>query len=260
MKLVVENISFAFQEQAPLWQNVSFTLNKGEIMTVLGSNGIGKTTMLRVLIGFFHSVGNGSIKLIDDDKKEYDPLYNLKKFTEKISYVPQVQNTAYSFQLRDYVVMGRAPHLGLFKQPAKEDYELADEVLQDLGSYHLRYRSFNTLSGGQQRQAVIARAIVQQPQLIIMDEPTNHLDYGNQFRVLKLVQKLSAKGIAVILTTHMPEQAFYLGGKTAVLRTAGLQVGEASEVLTEQTLEEIYHLKIKLLRLKKWGRTICVPY
>lgn len=259
MKLAVENISFAYQNQIPLWQNVSLTLNEGEIMTILGANGIGKTTMLRVLTGFFRSTEGGSIKLIDDGK-EYNPVYNLRKFTEKIGYVPQVQNTAYSFQVRDYVVMGRAPHIGLFKQPAKKDYELADEVLQDLGIYHLRYRFFNTLSGGQQRQAAIARAIAQQTQLIIMDEPTNHLDYGNQFRVLKLVQKLAAKGIAVMLTTHMPEQAFYLNGKTAVLRTSGLQIGNVNEVLTEETLEEIYHLKIKLFRLKNTDRTICIPY
>ena len=83
--------------------------------------------------------------------------------------------------VRDYVVMGRAPHLGVFAKPKKEDYELADEVLEDLGIYQLRNRSFNTLSGGQQRQAVIARAIVQQPQLVIMDEPTNHLDGAKAF-------------------------------------------------------------------------------
>ena len=184
----------------------------------------------------------------------------MKEFTEQIGYVPQVQNTAYSFLVRDYVVMGRAPHLGVFAKPKKEDYALTDEVLNDLGIYHLRNRSFNTLSGGQQRQAVIARAIVQQPQLVIMDEPTNHLDYGNQFRVLQMVQKLSQKGIAVILTTHMPDQAFYLGGKTAILRPQGLEVGAVRDILTETALEEIYKLKIKLLYLPEQGRTICIPY
>lgn len=158
------------------------------------------------------------------------------------------------------VVMGRAPHLGVFTKPKQKDYELTDEVLTDLGIYHLRNRSFNTLSGGQQRQAVIARAIVQQPQLVIMDEPTNHLDYGNQFRVLQMVQKLSQKGIAVILTTHMPDQAFYLGSKTAILKPDGLEVGDVRDVLTESALEEIYKLKIKLLYLPEQQRTICVPY
>lgn len=259
MKLIVNNLAFAYKEE-PLWQNVSFTLDKGEVMTILGSNGIGKTTLLRVLIGFFKPLGKGSVRLITDAGDEYTPYASLKEFTEQIGYVPQVQNTAYSFLVRDYVVMGRAPHLGVFAKPKKEDYELADEVLADLGIYQLRNRSFNTLSGGQQRQAVIARAIVQQPQLVIMDEPTNHLDYGNQFRVLQMVQKLSQKGIAVILTTHMPDQAFYLGGKTAILKPQGLEVGQVQDILTEKALEEIYKLKIKLLYLPEQRRTICVPY
>ena len=259
MKLIVNNLAFAYKEE-PLWQNVSFTLAKGEVMTILGSNGIGKTTLLRVLIGFFKPLGESSVRLITDAGDEYTPHANLKEFTEQIGYVPQVQNTAYSFLVRDYVVMGRAPHLGVFAKPKKEDYELADEVLADLGIYQLRNRSFNTLSGGQQRQAVIARAIVQQPQLVIMDEPTNHLDYGNQFRVLQMVQKLSQKGIAVILTTHMPDQAFYLGGKTAILKPQGLEVGQVQDILTERALEEIYKLKIKLLYLPEQQRTVCIPY
>ncbi len=247
MKLIVNNLAFAYKEE-PLWQNVSFTLDKGEVMTILGSNGIGKTTLLRVLIGFFKPLGEGSVRLITDAGDEYTPYANLKEFTEQIGYVPQVQNTAYSFLVRDYVVMGRAPHLGVFAKPKKEDYELADEVLEDLEIYQLRNRSFNTLSGGQQ------------PQLVIMDEPTNHLDYGNQFRVLQMVQKLSQKGIAVILTTHMPDQAFYLGGKTAILKPQGLEVGQVQDILTEKALEEIYKLKIKLLYLPEQRRTICIPY
>lgn len=259
MKLIVNNLAFAYKDE-PLWQNVSFTLGNGEVMTVLGSNGIGKTTLLRVLIGFFKPLPGGRVHLVTDAGESFTPYANPKEFTEQIGYVPQVQNTAYSFQVRDYVVMGRAPHLGVFAKPKQEDYELTDEVLDDLGIYHLRNRSFNTLSGGQQRQAVIARAIVQQPQLVIMDEPTNHLDYGNQFRVLQMVQKLSQKGIAVILTTHMPDQAFYLGGKTAILKPQGLEVGQVEEILTEAALEEIYKLKIKLLYLPEQRRTICIPY
>ncbi len=259
MKLSVNKLAFAYHEQEPLWQNVSFTLNQGEVLTILGSNGIGKTTLLRTLIGFFKPL-QGEVCLVTDAGDAYNPQEQLKEFTEQIGYVPQVQNTAYSFLVRDYVVMGRAPHLGVFAKPGKDDYALTDEVLDELGIYHLRDRSFNTLSGGQQRQAVIARAIVQQPQLVIMEEPTNHLDYGNQFRVLKMVQKLAEKGIAVILTTHMPDQAFYLGGKTAILRPQGLEVGAVREILTESALEEIYKLKIKLLDLPEQGRTICIPY
>lgn len=94
--------------------------------------------------------------------------------------------------------------MGLFSQPSAKDREMADEVMQDMGVYEIRNRRFNTLSGGQQRQAVIARAIVQEPHLIIMDEPTNHLDYGNQFRVVEMIEKLSEKGSPSFLPRICP--------------------------------------------------------
>ena len=259
-KMIFETKDLVIGYDEPLTKPLNISMERGERIALTGANGIGKTTLLRTLIGFFKPLAGGSVRLITDEGDEYTPYENQKEFTAQIGYVPQVQNTAYSFLVRDYVVMGRAPHLGVFTKPKQKDYELTDEVLNDLGIYHLRNRSFNTLSGGQQRQAVIARAIVQQPQLVIMDEPTNHLDYGNQFRVLQMVQKLSQRGIAVILTTHMPDQAFYLGSKTAILKPDGLEVGDVRDVLTESALEEIYKLKIKLLYLPEQQRTICVPY
>ena len=95
MKLIVNNLAFAYNEQAPLWQNVSFTLNKGEVMTILGSNGIGKTTLLRTLIGFFKPLAGGDVRLITDEGDEYTPYENQKEFTAQIGYVPQV-GTKYS--------------------------------------------------------------------------------------------------------------------------------------------------------------------
>lgn len=133
MKLIVNNLAFAYNEQSPLWQNVSFTLNKGEIMTILGSNGIGKTTLLRTLIGFYKPLAGGDVRLITDEGDEYTPYENQKEFTEQIGYVPQVQNTAYSFLVRDYVVMGRAPHLGVFTNGGHGDYGEYLDISQRFG-------------------------------------------------------------------------------------------------------------------------------
>lgn len=155
MKLIVNNLAFAYKDE-PLWQNVSFTLGKGEVMTVLGSNGIGKTTLLRVLIGFFKPLPGGSVHLVTDAGESFTPYANPKEFTEQIGYVPQVQNTAYSFQVRDYVVMGRAPHLGVFAKPKQEDYELTDEVLDDLGIYRVTVRSIRSRAVSSGRQLLPA--------------------------------------------------------------------------------------------------------
>lgn len=256
MKLSVENISFSYKNQKPLWQNVSFSVEKGTIFSVLGANGAGKSTLLRCLIGFLHPV-SGHV-FLDLGTQRYSASDHAGEFTARIGYVPQLQNTVYSFTVEDYVTMGRAPHLGVFGRPGRSDYELAEEVMHEIGIYEERHRSFNTLSGGQQRQAVIARAIIQQPDIIVMDEPTNHLDYGNQFRILEMVEKLADQGISVLLTTHMPDQALYLGGTTGILSDHTLHVGAAGTIITEELLEHIYRVKIRLVHLPAVNRTVCV--
>jgi len=256
MKLSAEHLTFAYKNSPPLWQDVSLSVGRGEIFSILGANGAGKSTLLRCLIGFLQPA-SGRVRL-EDGEKIYDASENPREFTVRIGYVPQLQITAYSFLVRDYVVMGRSPHLGLFSHPAARDYELADEIMEKMGIYEIRRHPFNTLSGGQQRQAVIARAIIQDPELIIMDEPTNHLDYGNQFRVLEMIERLAAGGISVILTTHMPDQALYLGGKAGILLYGKFQMGKADEILTEEILSSIYQVKIRLFHAPNISRTLCV--
>lgn len=239
MNLCVENLSYSFDGVHDLWKDVSFAVEKGDIFSIMGANGAGKSTLLHTVIGFLRPK-TGQVYLENEGQKIY-------------------ADTAYSFAVKDYVVMGRSPHMGLFSQPSAKDREMADEVMQDMGVYEIRNRRFNTLSGGQQRQAVIARAIVQEPHLIIMDEPTNHLDYGNQFRVVEMIEKLSEKGITVILTTHMPDQALYLGHRAGILSNRKLSVGNAKDIITEEALEEIYRVKVRLSYVEEAKRIVCIP-
>ncbi|MDY6084221.1 MAG: ABC transporter ATP-binding protein [Dialister sp.] len=255
MKLSVINLSYSYDEKYYLWKDVSFTVEKGEIFSIMGANGSGKSTLLRCIIGFLMP-HTGQVTL-DDEGRVFDSQKDTTDFTKRIGYVPQMQNTAYSFTVRDYVVMGRSPHLGLFQKPGKREYELCDEIMDEVGIYDIRDRSFNTLSGGQQRQAIIARAIVQQPGMIIMDEPTNHLDYGNQYRVIQMIEKLSEQGLAVVLTTHMPDHAIYLGQKVGVFFDNRLVVGKADDVITEELLEYIYRVKVHMKYLAEAERNIC---
>ncbi len=257
MKLVVEKLSFSYDEDTPLWKDVSLTVETGGIYSILGANGAGKSTLLRCIIGF-QQPWSGKV-WIEEQGKRYDSYTDAKKFTQLIGYVPQLQQTPYSFTVRDYVVMGRAPHLGLFQKPGKEDYELTDDILQEMGIYDLKNRPINSLSGGQQRQATIARAIVQEPRIIVMDEPTNHLDYGNQQRVMDIIRKLSAKGIAVLLTTHMPNQAIYLGQQTGILHNGTLASGAAEKIITEEALRNLYQMSVHMVYVPEAGRKICIP-
>lgn len=257
MKLVIKNLAFAYPGGKNLWQDVNFSISSGEIFPIMGANGCGKSTLIRCLIGFLKP-SQGSIALTDTTGIIYTPEKNMQEFTKKIAYVPQMQNTAYAFTVRDYVVMGRAPHLGAFQKPSKVDYELTDTVLQEMRIYELKDRVFNTLSGGQQRQAVIARAIVQETELIIMDEPVNHLDYGNQYRVIDMIEKLAERKIAVVLTTHAPDHALYFNKRVGVILHENFLVGEAQNLITEELLHDLYHVKIKIFDVPEFKRRVCL--
>lgn len=257
MKLVVKNLSFAYAGQNELWHNVNFTVNSGNIFCIMGANGCGKSTLIRCLIGFLKP-SNGCVQIVENNGITYDPIAQHFEFSRRIGYVPQIQNTAYAFSVRDYVVMGRAPHLGLFAKPGNADYEIADQILNEMNIYDIKDRSFNTLSGGQQRQAVIARAIVQQPEIVIMDEPVNHLDYGNQYRVIDMIEKLAQRNIAVILTTHAPDHALYFNENVGVMLNKAFKVGKASEIITEDLLYKLYNLNIKIIDIPEMQRKICI--
>lgn len=257
MKLVVKDLSFSYDDKNFLWSNVSFTVKSGEIFSIMGANGCGKSTLIRCLIGFLKP-NTGSVCLVEDDGTAYDTTKDSSQFTKLIGYVPQMQNTAYAFSVRDYVVMGRAPHMGVFRKPSAVDYEMTDQILQEMHIYELRNRSFNTLSGGQQRQAVIARAIVQSPEIVIMDEPVNHLDYGNQYRVIDMIEKLASRGIAVILTTHAPDHVLYFNKIVGIVRGQTFTVGHAEKIITEDLLFQLYKLNVKIIDLPDMQRKICL--
>lgn len=257
MRLIVKDLSFSYDGKKNLWEGVSFTVEKGDIFSIMGANGCGKSTLIRCLIGFLQP-RSGDVYLEEEDGSVFDIRNNPQEFTRRIGYVPQIQNTAYSYSVQDYVVMGRAPHLGLFQKPSAEDYARAAELLKELNIYEIRERPLNMLSGGQQRQAVIARAIIQEPEMVIMDEPTNHLDYGNQYRVMDMIQRLAERGIAVLLTTHMPDHAIHLNGPVAMMLNKTVQVGSAEKIITEENLAALYNLKVYIKEIPELNRRVCV--
>lgn len=195
-----------------VFQDVSFSLEKGEILTILGPNGAGKSTLLNCLANLYRP-DSGRILL---NGKPLDS-YKVRDVAKIMGYVPQNHVPAYAYSVRDFVVMGRAPYLGTFQQPSEEDYALTDQVLEEMGMSELAFRPYTNISGGERQQAVIARAIVQQSELILFDEPTNHLDYGYQLNMIQMIRRLADKGYSIILTTHMPDHAIILNGKVGVL-------------------------------------------
>lgn len=250
-----DNINFSYDGKRQILNKVSFAINKGQLITLLGPNGVGKSTLLNCVTGLLKPQ-SGEIFLEDKD------IFSLtrKSIAQKIAYVPQKNIAPFDYQVKEFVVMGRTAHLGLLSIPSKEDFRLVDEALSKLGIRELSECQINELSGGEQQKVCIARALVQEPSLIILDEPTAALDYGNQIKVLKLIKELLSLGFAVIQTTHNPDHCLILGGYVAILDKDGkLDLGECSKIMTEQRLSEVYNTKLHLIYVDKIKRKTCVP-
>ena len=158
MILEVEHLSFAYRPERPLFYDVSFAFEQGQVLSILGANGAGKSTLLNCIANLLLPQ-QGEIRLHGTPLSRLE----LREISRIIGYVPQSHTPAYDYTVRDFVVMGRAPHLGTFQQPGRADYDLVDATLEEMGLLPLANRPYTELSGGERQQVTIARGIVQQP-------------------------------------------------------------------------------------------------
>lgn len=255
MILEVENLAFSYTRGRELFRDVGFMLDKGQVMSILGANGVGKSTLLCCIANLLRP-SSGTIRL---SGKEMSKM-SLREASKIIGYVPQTHTPAYGYAVRDFVVMGRAPHIGALSQPDDRDYSLVDEMLDEMGISHLADRPYTHLSGGERQQATIARAIVQQPDIILLDEPTNHLDYGNQLRTIKMVDKLARKGFGVLMTSHNPDHVILLGGSVGIMGNDGsFTVGNSKDILTQERLSSLYKCDLYISYVEEAKRYACIP-
>ena len=234
--------------------DITFGIKAGEIMEILGPNGAGKSTLLSLMMGFLKA-DSGSIEI------EGVSIGNMtaKQIAGKVGYVPQTHEATFDYRVKDFIMMGIAPEKGMFGRPSAEDEDKCLAVMEDLSIGHLAERSYMQIIGGERQQALIARAIMQDPRIILFDEPTAHLDYGNTYRTLQMVKEMAEKGFAVIITTHDPNQALLLGGKAGIIDGSGHMIsGPVSEIVTEEQLSQIYNCDLKLVQIEEMDRVACV--
>jgi len=251
--LKVESLDFGFPGRT-IGRDVSFSLGAGEVMCVLGPNGGGKTTLFRTVLGLLASHGG---KILLDGK----PIESLSRteIARLIGYVPQGHTGYFAYTVRDFVLMGRTAHVGIFASPSKKDIEVADRALASLGMAHLAARPITEVSGGERQLALVARALAQEPRLLVLDEPTASLDFGNQVRVLERIAALAHTGIAILFSSHDPDHAF-LCAQRALLLSEGraLEIGAPRDVIRPDTLQRLYGVTVQVLPLAGGGHT-CLP-
>jgi len=235
----VKELTFGYDEKLVL-DHLSFEVSKGEILAVLGPNGSGKTTLLKCLNMLLKPKGSFFIESFDISK------LNKKEIAKFVGYVPQMHSPVFPYKVIDVVVSGRAPHLG-FSMPTKQDYNDAHNVLDKLGLTHLADRPYTQLSGGQLRLVLIARALVQQPKVLLLDEPTSHLDLKNRVLVLKILRAITSEGITVIMSGHDPSLASIFSDKILLMRNGKIvSYGETKDVLNRENIAKVYGVNVEI--------------
>ena len=251
--LEVRALSFGFPGRT-IGRDVSFSLAAGESMCVLGPNGGGKTTLFRTILGLL-PVKSGEVRLNER------PLHLLDRaeIARAAGYVPQGHSAYFAFTLLEFVLMGRSARVGAFSSPGKADRAVAERALESLGIAALAGRPVTEVSGGERQLALVARALAQEPKLLVMDEPTASLDFGNQVRVLERILALAATGIAILFSSHDPDHAF-LGAQRALLLGEGrvLELGAPKAVVRSDTLRRLYGVPVEVIEIQD-DRRVCLP-
>jgi iron complex transport system ATP-binding protein len=236
-------------------RNLDVTLSTGEVLALLGPNGSGKTTLLKTLLGLLAPKA-GEVRLGDR------PLgrYASRERARLIAYVPQSHVATFAFTVEAMVLMGRTAHGNLFSRPSAADRAITARVLERFGIAHLSDRPYTMISGGERQLALLARALAQEPQFIVLDEPTASLDFGNQGKVMHEIRALAASGHGVLFTTHDPNHALRAADRAFLLRD-GTRIAEGAvdQVLNQKELERLYGTTVESLVDTATGATAFLP-
>ncbi|MFW5931109.1 MAG: ABC transporter ATP-binding protein [Desulfosalsimonas sp.] len=223
--------------QEPVLKELSFSVNTGECFIIIGPNGSGKTTLMKILAGL-HRPDKGSV-IIDGRAAG---SYRRRELARKMAFVPQQIPMDFPFRVKDVVLFGRSPHLGTFGIESGRDAGLAARAMEFTEIEHLADRRIDRLSGGERQRVFIARAICQEPELMLLDEPTAALDMAHQLKVMDLMEKMKLeKRITVVMVSHdVNLAAMYADTLLLINRGRMVQSGAPDAVLTYKTLEEAY--------------------
>lgn len=253
MTVEIREGCFHYPRQKAVLNNVNLTLPAGKILAVLGPNGIGKTTLLKCMVGLL-PWDSGATYL---DGTELSTMSS-KDVWRRISYIPQSHGFAFSYTGLEMVLLGRCSHLGTFQQPGQAEIEMAETMMEKVGITHLSQKDCNRMSGGELQMVLIARALINEPELMILDEPETGLDFHNQLLVLNMIERLvHEEGISAIMNTHYPTNAMMISDEALLMNHLGEALwGPTSEILTRENIARSFDVEVLVDELCYNGKTI----
>ncbi len=235
--LSLQEVCFRYPDaRTPALEGVTFDVRPGTVNAILGANGAGKSTLLHLILGRYRPQ-RGQILLQDRPLR----AHSRRTLSRTLGLVPQREHVPFDYRVLEYILLGRTPHLGFLATPKRADLHAAWDALRQLGLESLWDRPVTTLSGGEHQLALVARALAQSPQILLLDEPTSHLDLANKKRVLEIMRALADQQMTVVYTTHDPESASAIADNVILMREGRvLRHGPLGDIFNAANLSETY--------------------
>jgi len=255
MSIRTSRLSYGYDPKVLVLENVCFSAKDGEVTSIIGPNGVGKTTLLKCILGLREG-WSGEIFVNDREVRSL----TRRQSSALLAYVPQFCYPTFNYPCLDMVVMGANNRIGPLGNPDTKDKEEALACMDRLGVSRLKDRLFLEVSGGERQLVLIARSLMQRAKTLLLDEPVANLDLGNQFTVLDEVSKLAGEGYCVVMTTHNPEQAYQYSSCIAAFKDSRLLLeGNPKDVVTEEMIKTLYGVDVHLESLVDDAFRICLP-
>jgi iron complex transport system ATP-binding protein len=280
----VENLTLSYENNLVL-NSINLSIKKGSVVTLVGPNGCGKTTLLKIINGFLRQ-NKGTVYI---DGRNIEEIAS-RELAMILGHVSQMHKSSFPFSVLDVVLTGRMPYISMFSTPKKEDIEKAYQVMEFMGIAHFAERPYTQISGGERQLVMIAKALAQEPDFLLLDEPTSFLDLKNQIHVLKTIINLArTRNITVLMTLHEPNHALLFSDEIILLRKLHgmknenfanrpghslsispdkesipafleeniVSSGAPEKVMTTEKIKEAYGIDVDILEYK--GKRVIVP-